>query len=754
MPLAWLAIAAMLALSAPQPAQAQSYQFSSVNIEGNETVSAATILTYVGIARGEAVSAGDLNDAYKRLVQSSLFETVEIEPRGGTLVIRVTEYPTINRINVEGNRRIDDDEAAAVIRSTERRKYSPAQAEADAAALTELYQQQGRLAAQVTPRIIRRDGNRVDLVFEVVEGRVVEVERLSFVGNRAFSDSRLRRVLQTKQAGLLRTLVQSDTFSPERIEFDKQVLRDFYLSRGYVDFQVLSVTSEFSRERNAFFLTFNVVEGQRYAFGDISTASEYPGEDVGDYQQALNIRGGQTYSPVAVENVIARMERIATQKGLNFLRVEPRITRNDRAQTLDIEFVLTRGPRVFVERIDIEGNATTLDRVIRSQFRTVEGDPFNPREIREAAERVRALGYFETAEVETRQGSAADQVVVDVDVTEAPTGSFSFGVNYGAASGLALAFNISERNFLGRGQRFIFDATIGREDASGRFVFAEPNLLGRDLEGAITASYAESDYNYTAYQTERFLVSPSLAFPVSERGRLSVNYTLQRNTVFDVEAGASPILQADEARGPEYASSVGYEYTFDNRRSGLDPAAGVVLEFGQDFAALGGSDRYIKTKLLAGAETRVFNDQVVLRAQVEGGALHSLSGASRVYDRYITTPRNFRGFAPGGIGPRQGGDFLGGNYYAVMRLETEFPLGLPEEYGLRGGAFFDAGSLWGLDDTLGGAVDDSFHLRTSVGLSLFWDTPIGPLRFNFSRALQKESYDKEQTFDVTISTQF
>ncbi|MGH1329443.1 MAG: outer membrane protein assembly factor BamA [Paracoccaceae bacterium] len=748
----FLAVAPVLI--APQAVFAQSYSFNSVAIEGNNRVDPATILTYAGISRGQAVSAAELNDAYQRLVQSSLFETVDLLPQGRKLVIKVTEFPTIGRISIEGNRRIKDPALQEVIRSQERRIYSPATAEADAAAITQAYQERGRLAATVTPQIIRRDGNRVDLVFDVVEGRVVEIERLSFVGNQNFSDARLRRVLQTKQAGILRTLLQTDTYAPERINFDKQVLTDFYLSRGYVDFRIQDVSSEFSRERNAFFVTFNVTEGQSYNMGEMSVISEFPNVEPDEYEAVMNIRKGQTYSPTAVEEVIARMERVATKKGLNFLRVEPRITRQDRSLELDIEFALVRGPRIFVERIDIEGNATTLDRVVRRQFKTVEGDPFNPREIREAAERVRALGFFGVADVQSAQGSSPDQVVIDVNVEEKPTGAFTFGASYSASSGIGLGINISENNFLGRGQRVEFDATFGSEDASGKVVFSEPAFLGRDLNFTFVGRYAESNYSYTAYQTEVISASPSLTFPVSEAGELSLNYKVARNKIFDVAATSSALLLADQARGAEYSSSVGYQYTFDNRRTGLNPTAGMKLQFGQEFAGLGGSNKYIKTTALASAETRVLNDQVTLRATLEGGALNSLSGDSRVYDRFNLGPAQMRGFAPGGIGPRDGGDVLGGNYYAVARVESEFPLGLPEEYGIRGGLFFDAGSLWGLDNTLGGTIDDKAHLRSTVGVSLFWTTPIGPLRFNFSRALKKQSYDKEQRFDVSISTQF
>src|SRR6056297_1097280 len=392
-------------LAPPQAADAQTYRFESVSVEGNRRVEPGTILTYAGIERGQTVSAGELNAAYQRILDSGLFESVSVEPAGNRLLITVSEYPTINKIAFEGNERLKDDELRGFIESSPRQVFNPDKAERDAATLSEAYVQNGRIAARVNPRIIRRSDNRVDLVFEIFEGKKIEVQRIGFVGNRAFSDRRLRRVLQSKQAGLLRALIEKDTFVEDRIAFDRQVLTDFYQSRGYVDFRITGVNAELARERDAYFVTFNVQEGQQFSCGDITTISEMQGVEPEPYHDVLKVRKGVTYSPTLVENSIARMERLAIRNGRDFLRVEPRIDRDDRNLMLNIEFALVRGPRVFIERIDIKGNTTTLDRVIRRQFDSVEGDPFNPRQIRAAAERIRALDYFQTAEVDAREGS-------------------------------------------------------------------------------------------------------------------------------------------------------------------------------------------------------------------------------------------------------------------------------------------------------------------------------------------------------------
>lgn len=761
---------ASVAVLGSVPALAQGYSFSNVAIEGNQRIEPRTILNFARIQRGQPVTAAELNDAYQRLQGSGLFEEVTLTPRGGTLVIAVKEFPTINVVNFEGNKRLKSEDLARLIESRSRRVYSPATAEADAALIAEAYSVQGRLAARVEPRIIRRSDNRVDLVFEIAEGRVTEVERLSFVGNRNFSDRRLRQVLQTKQAGLLRQLISRDTYVVERIDLDKQLLRDFYLSRGFIDIQVLDATAELARERDGFFVTFTVREGLQYKFGATRVVSEIEGVDAAEYQPLLRVRAGSVYTPSEVDGVIARMEALASRNGVNFVRVEPRLKRNDRDQVVDIDFALVRGERIFVERIDIEGNTTTIDQVIRRQFRTVEGDPLNPRDIRTAAERIRALGYFEDADVTAAEGSTPEAVVVKATVTEKPTGSLSFGASYGKADGVGLTVGLSESNFLGRGQFVSVDLNLGASNAASSITFAEPALLGRDLRFAVNGVYAETEANYATWDTRIASLGVSLEFPLSETLRMETRYTLSRSRVSNVAGGAqndpllpspssSPILQREAARGSLTGSAVGYTLNYDNRRSGLGGDVAYVARFGQDFHGLGGDLKFLKTEAFAGAQTRVLNGDVTLRAEVEGGAITtSGTNSTRVTERFFLDGK-VRGFAPFGAGPRDTAagkkDPLGGNYFAVARVEAEFPIGLPEEYGIKGGAFMDVGSVWSLNDTAGvGAVDDKLRLRSSVGVSLLWDTPIGPLRFNFSKALKKETYDKEQRFDLTISTKF
>lgn len=757
-----LALVTSLAIAMPAglaPLEARAAVFGSIIVQGNQQIETGAVLATLALPQGRDLSPGEINDGLQRLQNSGLFESVELIPQGGTLVVRVSEYPIVNQISFEGNRRLNDERLAEIVRSQARRVYQPAQAIQDAQAIAQIYAAEGRLAARVDPRIIRRSGNRVDLVFEIREGNVTEIERISFVGNRAYSDRRLRNVLETKQAGLLRTFIRRDTFAPERIPLDEQLLTDFYRSQGFADFRVQGVAPEIARERDAFFITFNIQEGPRYRFGRVQTISEIPGVDAAAFAEQSRVRRGTYYNPSVIDTSIRRMETIAIQQGLNFVNIEPRITRNPENQTLDLTFALTRGQRIFVERIDIEGNTTTLDEVIRRQFTTVEGDPFNPREIRNSAERVRALGYFADAQVQTREGSSPDQVIVGVNVEEQPTGSLSLGAGYGVNSGVGFNIGLTERNFLGRGQTVGLQLQTATDDASASINFVEPFFLGRDLRFGFSASYAETDGLNSDYDTRQIRVQPSLEFPVSENGRLELRYRISEDKLTGVTEDSSQLLIDEE--GTRLTSALGYTYNWDSRRTGLDPLTAYRFRFSQDFAGAGGDTKTITTTALAGVESNAWRESVTLRAELEAGAIYTYGDYSTwILDRFRTGNR-VRGFEPNGIGPRdlqaENQDGLGGNYYWAARAEAQFPLGLPEEYGIEGGLFADVGSLWGLDQRVGTdgvLVDDDMYVRAAVGASIFWTTPIGPLRFNFSQALKKEDYDLEQNFDLTIQTTF
>lgn len=739
-------------------AKAQQYRFSSIDVVGNLRIESSTIRSYAGISTAQSLSAADLNAAYQSIASSGLFEEVEIVPNGARLVIKVKEFPTINRVAFEGNSRIKDEVLAGLVKSQTRRVFNPTEVEQDRAVIAEAYANSGRLAAKVNPKFIRLSDNRVDLVFEIFEGGLVEIERISFVGNRAYSDRKLRSVLETKQAGLLRTFIQRDTFVEDRIEFDKQVLSDFYKSRGYADFRINSVNAEISQERDAYFITFNIREGQKFTVGQIDVTTDLSGIDSKAFARAGKVRTGQTYSPLAIENDITRMERFANQEGLEFLRITPRISRNDASLSLDVNYVIERGPRIFVERIDIEGNTATLDRVIRRQFRIVEGDPFNPSEIRASARRIRALGFFSNADVTSREGSNPEQVVVDVKVEEAPTGSLSFGASYSTAAGAGGLVEYSERNFLGRGQALSLKLTAGTGNQTYSFDFTEPAFLYNDLSLSILTSYAETQRQFSQYNTSALKIRPQLSFPLSEQTRLGVRYQYAESKLSNASLSTGAVIGEELALGNISESGLGYTLSFDSRRTGLDPDAGVLARIEQDFSGLGGDTTSLKTTGLISGEMKVLGEEVTLIGTIEGGMLSYSKGQSRVVDRFQLGSGIMRGFEPGGIGPREYdsvngvNDALGGDKFAAMRLEALFPIGLPEEYGITGGVFYDVGNLWGLEYDSADIQYEKGAWRQAAGVSIIWITPVGPFRFNFSRAIAKELLDTANDFELTLAT--
>ncbi|MCB1355872.1 MAG: outer membrane protein assembly factor BamA [Maritimibacter sp.] len=745
------------ALVHPAPLLAANYAFSSVQIEGLNAVDPGTVTSLLGIGRGETVSDGELNAAYQRLSGSGLFDKIELIPAGGTLIVRLTEFPIVNRINIEGNRVLKDPDLLAMIESKPRYVFNPATAEADADTIAAAYGASGRIAATVTPRIIRRANNSVDLVFEVVEGKNVEIERITFTGNRAFSDARLRRVVTSKQAGLLRFLVKVDTYDPGRVEFDKQVLKDFYASRGYPDFDAVAVTSELTNQEDGYYVTYEIREGQQFSFGEISAVSEVEGIDAAAYEGYAQVRSGATYNPDVLDRAVARMENALQKAGYGFVRVDPRVTRDERSGTLDIEFAIVRGARITVERIDIEGNETTLDRVIRTQFTVVEGDPFNPRAIRAAAERIRALGYFSNVDVRAREGSATDTVVVDVNVEEQGTGSFSAGASYALGEGVGFIGSFTETNFLGRGQYLKVELSAGLDLRTYAFSFAEPNLFGRDLSVGVNASYSERFWADDLFKSSDGYIKPFIQFPISELASFNLNAGVELSNIQNY-TGDSAIMLAEAARERQIGATAGLGFTFDTRRNGLEEPTFAYLKVSGEVGGLGADNEYVRGKVVGNVTSTALNDDITLRATVEGGAIASIGSGpgTRITDRFRMSPQQVLGFATLGMGPRDltatDEDALGGNFYTVAQLEADFPIGLPEEYGITGGLFMHTGSVWGLDNP--GTVDDSFSLRASAGAALNWDSPLGPLRFYYAVPFVKESYDEERRFGVSISTGF
>ena len=749
--------------SGVQGALAQDFSFSRIDVDGNKRIETSTIITYSGLATDQVFGADDLNRAYQNILASGLFESVEVVPNGNSLVIKVSEFPTVNKIEFEGNRLVNDDTLRSAVGLQPRRVFNPDKVDGDRSAIAQLYADQGRLAARITPKIIRRSDNRVDVVFEIFEGGLTEIERIGIVGNRVFSDSRLRRVLDTKQAGFLRTFVRRDTFLADRIQFDKRLLTDFYNARGYIDFEVSDVNAELAEENNAYFLTFFVREGQQFRVGKIALSSDRSDIDLDDFQNAISVETGDIYNPDLMEKNLSRLEARASQLGLDFVRVTPRIERNDIDMTLDIEFTLEQGERVFVERIEIEGNSRTLDQVIRRQFRISEGDPFNPRLIREAAERIRALRLFSGSSVKAKEGSSADQVKVDVEIEEQSTASLQLGASYSGDLGAGLLVQYAETNFLGRGQGLKFTFNNSTDAEQYRINFSEPYFLNENLSFSLDAYSGTTSSRGANYDSLETSLTPELGVRLTDTVELNLNVFAQERSMAGTSLTGS-ILQSEISEKTKIESGFGLGIKYDNKYNKLPGSTRYLVAYNQSFnATQSGDNRSAKLDLTALAEREVVNEQITLRSIFQAGTIRTYGDPSRSIDRYVMNSNVMRGFDYAGVGPRQRSqlglydDALGGNNFSSIKLEADFPLILiPDEYGMSGGVFYHMGDIWDLGKRGSGSdvLYENGKLRETIGAVLYWDTPIGPLRFDFTRALTKQEFDDERSFDLSIATQF
>ncbi len=781
----------LLGLAAPTgPAAAQTgaaRKIERILVEGNGRVSDATVKAYMTVREGDAATPEEINESIRRLIDTGLFQDVSIAPLADGLLVQVVEAPSINRVVFEGNDKVDDATLQGIVQSAPRAAFSRAVADRDARSILEVYRRTGRYGATVEPKIIEREGNRVDLVFEIFEGDATGIRSIDFVGNEAFSDRRLRGAIQTTESGLLGWLFSSDVYDPDRLEFDKELLRNFYLERGYADIQVLSATAELTADREDFLITFTVDEGEIYKFGELDVQVSLPGLDEESLRSALTMAPGDTYSSAEVDKTIQELTYRVGLAGYAFVDVRPVARKNVEEKTVDVTFQVAEGPRVYVERIEIEGNSRTVDRVLRRQFRLAEGDAYNGQAITDARNRLRQLGFFSTVDVRTEQGSAPDRAVVKVSVVEQLTGSISFGVGFSSADGVLGDISVTERNFLGRGQLVRARINYTGDEQALSFSFEEPSLLDRDLAVGFTVGYVQIDRtDESSFQETNIGFRPYMEFPLSESERLRMRYRISSDEIRDVETFASPAIAGDE--GTAITSSIGFGYRWDQRNDPVEPTSGYLYTFDQDLAGLGGDALYSRSVARVKGWQGLFDgSDFVASLELEAGALFSFGDDTRVNERFFLGGDSFRGFKSGGIGPRDVSqvdiyenngkgafrrnrsreDALGGNYYAVARAELTFPLGLPDELGFYGGVFADAGTLFGLDKTVysetapgatnKGAVvviDDGMDFRASIGVSLFVDSAFGPLRFNFACPLVAKDYDRKEYFRFTAGTRF
>ncbi len=725
-----------------------------IRVVGAERIEPATIATYMDVRKGDPLNDDTIDRALKSLFGTGLFADVSMNQSGDTLVVTVAENPIINDIAFEGNKRISDETLMAEVQLRQRQVFTRTKVQSDVARLYQVYQRSGRFAANIEPKIIELDQNRVNLVFEVDEGDVTKVGSIRFVGNKRFSDDSLRDVITTKEARWYNFLSNSDQYDQDRMAFDQEQLRKFYLGQGYADFRVVAAEAEMAPDRKSFFITYTVEEGERYRVGKTTVAAQLREFDTRTLQDKVALTPGEWYNADKVSESVDQMTAALGDMQYAFVTVRPDVTRNRADMTIDVSFQIDETPRVFVERIDVRGNARTEDKVLRRELLLVEGDPFNRALLAKSEQRLKDLGYFEKVTLRSLPGSAPDKTVIDIDVAEQSTGEISVGGGFSTSDGPLADLRLSERNFLGRGQDVSLSATIAGSKTEFDVSFTEPYFMGRDIDAGIDAFHITRDLqDESSYDQRRTGGAVRLGYPLSERWRQTWRYRFENNDIQNVKSDASRFIRDQE--GTRVTSAISQRLTYDSRDSKLFPTDGWMYWLDTEFAGLGGDASYISGKT-GSSFYYPLTQSIVFNALGEVGGVTGLDDDVQINERYFIGGSNLRGFKKSGIGPRDlsTDDALGGNLFYRGSAELSFPIGFPKEYGVLGHAFTDAGSLWSLDEADNTDIVDENSLRASAGLGMSWRSPMGPIRLDVAMPYLSEDYDREEHFRFNFGTRF
>lgn len=743
---------------APRAAQSGDV-VTSVVVRGNQRIEADTIRSYMLVQPGDVYEADRADRSLRALFATGLFRDVRIGRDGATLVVEVVENPIVNRVAFEGNRRISDDVLRQATQLRERAVLTPQLVQLDRQAILDTYARRGRFGAVVEPKLIELDQNRVNLVFEITEGPTALVARVNFVGNTGFSDARLRDVVATKEQAFYRILSTSDSFDPERLAFDRELLRRYYLRNGYPDVQIGPATAELAPDRSGFFITFTINEGPRYTFGDIDITSAFPDLDPATLRRFLEVAPGGTYDGDAVERTSQALSDAANLRGFPFVEVQPQITRDTEARRANITFALTEGPRVYIERIDISGNTRTQDRVIRREFRLAEGDAFNAAQIRRSRDRIRNLGYFGDITINNAPGSAPDRTIVDTRVVERATGEISLGGGFSTDAGFLADFGIRERNLGGTGIDARINTTIAQRRSQVDLSVTDPSFLDRNLAVGGDLFYIQRDLrSVSGFDERRAGVSLRAGYEFNERLRQSWSYSLVQRQISNIQPGSSRFVL--EQAGTTILSQVSQTLTYDVRDNPLDTRRGYVIRLGNDVAGLGGDVAYLRTRLdgalFLPLEQLLGDPDFVLSISGSFGILNGFDRGrrDRIVDRFFLGGENLRGFAVAGAGPRDiaSRDALGGRLMWTQSTELRFPLPVPSEIGLVGRAFVDVGSL--SRTVTGPGIGDDATPRVGAGVGVSWRSPFGLINIDVAQAIAKQSYDETQVVRFGFGTRF
>ncbi|MEL7272436.1 MAG: outer membrane protein assembly factor BamA [Pseudomonadota bacterium] len=732
----------------------------SISVRGNQRVDADTIRSYVTVKPGRNFTSFDTDESLQALFATGLFADVRIAQQGRVLVVEVRENPIINLVRFEGNDKVRDEQLVRIVQSQSLGIFSQEKLDSDLERVREAVRRSGRASATVNGRVDQLDNNRVDIIFQINEGGRTKIADINFVGNNAFGDRRLTEVISHNESNFLSWLKRDDVFDPDRLRADEERLRQFYFNRGYADFRVISAVGDFDAAANSYTITITVDEGELYSFGNINIDNALTAVDAEALKGELEIAPGDRYSARKVERTLVAMTEAIARSGYAFAEVTPRGDRNLDDRTIDITFFVDEGPRTYIERIEVVGNTRTRGYVIRREFDVSEGDAYNRVLVNKAKRRLDRLGFFTSVRITTRPGSAPDRVVVVVNVKDKPTGEFAVGGGYSSSNGPIAEISLQETNFLGRGQFLKISGGFGDETTKYQLSFTEPYFLGRRVAVGFDLQSEEAEVE-NLYDSEVYLGRIRAAAPLTDNLTLGANYTFKQETDTQVENATVSFALADTlARSPYTTSSVGYSLTYNTIDNLKNPREGIFAKFEQDFAGVGGDAQYISTRFKASTYYLLSEDaDIVLLGAVGAGHIEGLGDDTlRVTDHFFQGGETIRGFERRGLGPRTTtGEEVGGQTYWNATAEVQFPIGLlPRSYGIRGALFADAGTLYdsAYSSDPQSNIIDTDDIRTSVGASILWDSPFGPLRADFSHVLNKADQDETQFFRFGVSTRF
>ncbi len=760
--LQFFALLALLLLPAFQSNAKENSAKQSFVIQGNERVDQETILSFLSQKNGKKFSKNDIDESLKKLYESDFFADVQITQNGDQVVINVKENPLISDVKFSGNKKIDDDALKGELSLKKRGIFTKSKLQTDLKRINEIYLKSGRFLTKIDPKIIQKDQNRVEIIFEIFEGPKAKISDIYFVGNLNFSDSELMDEISTKKTKWWKFLASSDVYDSDRIEFDKEKLRRFYGSKGYADFVAISSIAQINQNKNKFFITFLLEEGIKYRIGEVNIVNHITKFDSSILEPEILIKKGKVYNSELVDKTVDAMIKLMSDKAYAFARIEPVLKRNKEEKTLDIDFVIEETPPIYIDQIQISGNTRTQDEVIRRELRLREGDAYNTTKINRSKQRLENLGFFEKVEFNTKRIGNTDKVDLEIVVKEKKTGELNLGVGYSTVNKVTTNIGIRERNLMGTGRDLGVNVQRSFGNLTSEVNYTKPYFMGR----AIDAGFDIFQYNLTKRNT---LVYDQKSSGITIRGDYSITeflkhqirYSFRDENISNVSSTAPVNIQY--LQGQFTHSSIGQTFLYDKRNNRLNPSDGYYISLSQEYTGIGGYIKNMKYEGSAGYYTPTFNEDFVLKFLGRGGYVDGMGQDVRSNDSFFLGGNTFRGFQFAGMGPRTisngsavGGSIIGGKTYYVGTIEFKFPLGLPKDLGISGALFNDNGTVKGVDsiNKKGANVADSGSIRSSAGLSIIWSSPLGPIRLDFAHVIHREQYDLTQNFRFNFGTTF